>query len=306
MKKIILNFSKTFIVGGIFYFIVRFIFDHLDELKGHPLHFNYLSLNGSIALSLIAVFNYSLIWQFITQKVGCALSFERGIIAWFYAEIGKYIPGKMFFLGGKLYFYKQAGKSLKSVTFSFYLETICTLLGASLIFLISLLFTEINSFKSYQYYIYPLIFIFFLAIHPKVIEYVLNAGSKILKKNQIKIQMRYRDILIITGFYTINFLILGFSFYLLINSVYKIPFHDVFLSTGSFALASVIGMMSFLTPSGLGVREGVLVLALKNILPDALAGIISLISRVWAFGTEFVLILIIYVYAKTRGIKFHH
>lgn len=292
------------IVGGIFYSIVHFIWQHVHDLKNHPLHFDYFSLILSIALSLAAVFNYALIWQLITEKVGCAICREKGIISWFYSEIGKYLPGKIFLLVGKFYFYHQERKSLKQVTLCFYLETVCTLLGASWVGAVSVLLGDFDFLKTYQFFLYPIIVFFLAALHPKAIEFFWNAAARILKKDPVVISLRYLEVLTITALYAGNFLIFGISFYFLVNGIYPIPLGSVFFLTGSFALATVAGMVSFVAPSGLGVREGVLVLALRNVLPGAVAGIISLAARLWAIGAELFLILLTFIYAKSRGIQF--
>ena len=49
----------------------------------------------------------------------------------------------------------------------------------------------------------------------------------------------------------------------------------------AFAAAYVLGYLSMLTPSGLGVREGVLVLLLEPLFPEPLPVVIALAARIW-------------------------
>ena len=47
--------------------------------------------------------------------------------------------------------------------------------------------------------------------------------------------------------------------------------------------------MSFMTPGGLGIREGVLSLFLTPCLPTGTATLVALLSRVWVIITEIIL-----------------
>ena len=64
---------------------------------------------------------------------------------------------------------------------------------------------------------------------------------------------------------------------------------DAGVLTACFALAWVIGFLSFLTPGGLGVREGLLSLLLSSYMPAPQATLIALICRVWMLSAEIVL-----------------
>ena len=80
--------------------------------------------------------------------------------------------------------------------------------------------------------------------------------------------------------------LLGSAFFLFINSIYPVDFSQLIMVTGIYAVAWSIGFLSFLTPSGLGVREGILSLLLTTVLPPATAILVALLSRLWTLGTE--------------------
>lgn len=304
MKRNVVVCIKIAVILLIFYFIGDFIKDNVYELQSIKLHFNHTYLLFSIVFLISSIFNFALIWQFITIKNNCQIPLEKGIIAWFYSELGKYIPGKFFLLAGKIYYYKQEGMSAKRISFCFFLETVCTLLAASFIFVISLIFIKNAALETYKYYIYLLILLFVICLHPRIIETPVNIIMKMLNKEKVYILVSYLDILEITGLYVVNFLLLGVSLYFLVSSLYEIKISNFFFLTGSYSLAFLLGIISLFAPSGIGVREGVLILALKHIMPNSIAGIISLVSRVWMTGTELLLIALVFVYAKARGIEF--
>src|SRR6266536_1314431 len=58
------------------------------------------------------------------------------------------------------------------------------------------------------------------------------------------------------------------------------------LAVAAYAAAYAVGFLSLLTPAGLGVREGVLVLALGPVLPAGPALVVALVSRLWMMVFE--------------------
>lgn len=80
--------------------------------------------------------------------------------------------------------------------------------------------------------------------------------------------------------------LLGTAFFLFINSIYPVDFSQLTMVTGIYAVAWSIGFLSFLTPSGLGVREGILSLLLTTVLPPAVAMLVALLSRLWTLSAE--------------------
>ncbi len=59
--------------------------------------------------------------------------------------------------------------------------------------------------------------------------------------------------------------------------------------TGGYAFAWLVGFLSFLTPGGLGVREGLLGLFLATCMPASQATLVALLCRVWMLSAEIVL-----------------
>jgi len=81
----------------------------------------------------------------------------------------------------------------------------------------------------------------------------------------------------------------GFSFYLFVRSLALVEWADVFVFGACFAFAWLVGFLSFLTPGGLGVREGLLGLLLSRYMPLSDSTLIALLCRVWMLSAELVL-----------------
>ena len=81
----------------------------------------------------------------------------------------------------------------------------------------------------------------------------------------------------------------GFAFFLFLKSLAPVVWTDAGTLTACFGFAWIVGFLSFLTPGGLGIREGLLGLLLANYMPAPQATLIALICRVWMLSAEIVL-----------------
>ncbi len=81
----------------------------------------------------------------------------------------------------------------------------------------------------------------------------------------------------------------GFAFYLFVRSFTDVPWTNATTLTACYAFAWICGFLSFLTPSGLGVREGLLSLLLACLMPTPHATFVALLCRIWMLLGELVL-----------------
>lgn len=81
----------------------------------------------------------------------------------------------------------------------------------------------------------------------------------------------------------------GLAFFLFVRSFSPVPWTEIGLLTACFAFAWIVGFLSFLTPGGLGIREGLLGLFLANYMPTSQAVLVALLCRLWMLLAEMVL-----------------
>ncbi|MCY3741042.1 MAG: hypothetical protein OXH00_08480 [Candidatus Poribacteria bacterium] len=84
----------------------------------------------------------------------------------------------------------------------------------------------------------------------------------------------------------------GFAFFLFVRSFAPVQWADVGVLTACFAFAWVVGFLSFLTPGGLGIREGLLGVLLANYMPETQATFLALVCRLWMLSAEILLAVI--------------
>jgi len=105
---------------------------------------------------------------------------------------------------------------------------------------------------------------------------------------QCRAMFSVSGVLWLAGAYLLLWGLLGIAFFLFIKSLYSVSTSQFLVVTGTYAVAWSIGFLSVITPSGLGVREGVLSMFLTSVLPPATATLVALLSRLWTLSAELI------------------
>ena len=106
--------------------------------------------------------------------------------------------------------------------------------------------------------------------------------------------------LLVVG-YAVYWAVTGLAFATLVASMYPLAPGDVPLVVAAYAAAYAAGFLALLTPAGLGVREGVLVVALAPVLPAGPALVVALVSRLWMMLVEAAGAAIAHLIARRRA-----
>lgn len=276
-------------------FLVRYFYKNADSYRNLDVHLDWAVFAGAVGFYFLYKITLASLWHYMTKLNGCGIGYFRAITAYLYSILGKYIPGKVFMLLARIPAYEEEGASIGKVTICFFLENICTLLGAAFLFLVSLLFFPNDLLTDYKWAAVVLVIAFFVCINPKIINFFLRIMEKLIRKKDLVIPITYAQMIKVVALFIGNWLIVGIGFYMLTLSIYPVPISEMLYTAGIFGLSCIIGILAIFAPSGLGVREGILVLGLGLIMPQEYAVIISLISRLWMTVSELVLIGIAFV-----------
>lgn len=288
---------KWIIVITIFFFLGKMVWENWAQVKEASFTCRPFPL---ILSTLIFAFSYFIqvwAWYLITLKLGIAISIRETLESWFYSQMGKYLPGKVWLLLSRFYFYESKGKSKKAISIALYLETATILLAAGLLFLIALIFfKEIKLFgygNRWEWLVVPFI-LAFVFIHPRILQKIVNWLFIRFKREPISLTITYPDVLFIFFVCILAWLVGGVGFYLFLVSVFPVSSQHLIFLTGALAISSTLGLIAIFAPGGLGVREGALVYLLSFIMPVPVAVIISILTRLWMTLIEIGLIGIVY------------
>jgi uncharacterized membrane protein YbhN (UPF0104 family) len=294
---------RWIIVVVIFVFLGKMVWENWAQVKEASFTFRPVSLILSTLIYAFAYFIQIWAWYLITLKLGIALPFSETLENWFYSQLGKYLPGKVWLLLGRFYFYESKGRSKKAISVALYLETTTIVIAASLLFLVGFfLFKEVRSFYSGRQFVWGILLFLFacLSLHPGVLQKIINWILTRFKKEPLSLSIAYTDILLILLISILSWAVGGMGFYIFITSVFSISSTHILFVAGALAFASLLGLIAIFAPGGLGVREGILVYFLSYLMPGPVAVILSVLSRLWMTLIEIGLIGAVYLFSKFR------
>jgi len=290
---------KWVIAFAIFVFLGKMVWDHWSQVKDASFTFEVFPL---ILSTLIFAFSYFIqvwAWAIITVKLGIAIPIRETLESWFYSQLGKYLPGKVWLLLSRFYFYESRGMSRKATSVALYLEMVAVNLAAGLIFLSALVFlkeTGLLWFKSqFWWLVIGFMSVAFVSLHPWVLQKILNWLLVRFNKEPISLSVSYLDVLWILLICIVAWLVGGLGFYLFVDSMYPVALQSILFLTGALAISSTLGLIAIFAPGGLGVREGALVYLLSLMMVTPVAVIISILTRLWMTFIEIGLIGVIYL-----------
>lgn len=298
-KRTYLVLIKYIFLVLVLYFVTSFMIRSISELQHFVIQVRYKYLIAAFLLHLVYLISRASIWHYITYINKTHITYIQAVSIWLLSLLGKFIPGKVFYLGARVYHYKNQNRSGTLVSYSFFIEYMTSIVASILIFVISFSFISQNSFQYLKPIGLAVVVLFLIALNPVFVNKFINLLNKHAKREYPLIKdITYGRILIITIMLAVSWMILGTGFYCIINSIYRLPVRYFLYTTGSFALATDIGILALFAPSGIGVREAVIITAMSKITPSGIAAIISIIARIWATSSELFWILIVFILSK--------
>ncbi|MEO0132521.1 MAG: lysylphosphatidylglycerol synthase transmembrane domain-containing protein [candidate division WOR-3 bacterium] len=266
------------IVLACFYFIFRLLYTNWYSVKTAHLQFQWFYLVFSFFFMFITLILTAFSWKKNLAMLSENISLSKALQINALATLPKYVPGKIWGIAGKIYLAKKENISEHNCVITVTLETILSLLGGAILFLITTA-TQLK-WRVSTYYLL-LIPVCFIIIYPQIFIRVTNFFLKLSKRPMIDIMPSYFQIIILLALYTLSWILQGIGVFFLINSFYKLSPKFILSVAGLHAFSWVMGFLSIITPAGLGVKEGIFSYFLSFILPSGIAAITAILVRIW-------------------------
>jgi len=96
------------------------------------------------------------------------------------------------------------------------------------------------------------------------------------------------SLILITIGYSLSWIIQGFAFTLLIKAFFP-EYNQIYFFLIAYAFSWIIGFISIFAPSGIGVKESVLILLLNQVMLPTESIVIAITARIWISGMEIII-----------------
>lgn len=277
------------VTAVILYYLIRLLARSWREAGVYHWEVDWFILAASLPVLALYFFLAAWIWKRILHSLDTEIGMGAACRVWFLSQMGKYIPGKIWYAMGRLYMSGQAGIGVIAASVSTVLELMLAIFAAAGVFLLSLpLWPAIG--KTETILAGSVLLAIALFLHPALFRLLLRLACRILRRESIECRLAWRDLLTHVLWYGLTWILYGVGMELLFRSIRLEGMEgSVALGTGSRILffagaagaAWVIGFVSIVTPSGLGVREATLGYLLAIHLPQPLPVLLALIARLW-------------------------
>ena len=235
---------------------------------------------------------YARLWQYLLGRFGYGIGYLRSMRIWFLSQAGRYVPGKVWFALGRIYLCEREGVPAATASVALAVELLLVL-GSSLI-VFALGAAAAGGGLTYPYTLaLALLPVVVIGVHPRIIKAVLLK----LRRDVSGFTLTYANVLTLLLCYTGCWCVYGLGFYLIATSVRLGGGSPLVAPIDTFSLIRQVsginaiswsaGLLSIVTPAGLGVREGVSSMLLAPLFIKPYPALIPLVARVWVTIAEF-------------------
>lgn len=236
------------------------------------LSFTLLALGALLELS---------VWRFLLAGLGGRLRWRRAAETWFLSNIVRYIPGNIWQFLGMAELAADDGVSRLTTFASIAVHQVLNMaVGIVLAALYFALVGEAGWLDALR----PFLLLAPLGLilcHPRLLERTLNGLLAAFKRPPVAVTLTWPQIALALLAYAGVWLTTGSGFASLAASITPVTPAQFGALVATWAAAYVVGYLSLLTPSGLGVREGVMILLLTPFFPAPVPTLIALAARLW-------------------------
>jgi glycosyltransferase 2 family protein len=276
-----------------FFFIGKSFFINLYDVDFHKLKFNWIFLFLSLAFILLGGLINGWLWQINLIYIGEKISYIQALRVICLSYLPKYIPGKVFGIASQVWLTKEEGSiSGSKGSMGAMLNMGVSILGGAILGCIILPFVLKDKLPINIYFLLGFIPVLFIILYPPIFIRVSNWFLQILKRNKITFIPHYNQILKLLFLNIFFWLFQTIAIFFLIRSFYPISPSFLIPLCGIFPSASVIALLSFFTPGGLGVREGVLSYLFSFFMPTSIGIVASIVMRLLGTAGEIILFTI--------------
>lgn len=268
------------------------------------IHWPYAAL--SVASTLVFVLVYAICWWMVMcaierRRVPFVATVRLFLLTW----PGRYVPASLPHYGGRLVAGPGAGLTRPAVAASLVYENIFAIVGAGALSIGLLAIGYRDALGGSAWLVAALVAapIAALALHPAVARGAIRVGACRVKRLATLEQhvLGPAALLRIGAAYMVGSVFAGLAFWSALRAVGSdapLP-----LAIAAYNIGGVAGMLAIAVPSGIGVREGVVVAVMGAVVspPVALsAAVLARLAGVVADFTPFALILLIHAVRRMR------
>ncbi len=283
-------------------FLGRALYSGWSEARDYEWRFDPFYLGLSVGLIFLYYLQQWGGWRLIMRSFGDPLGRSESAFIWFASILGRYVPGNVAMVAGRIAMCRQRGIPASTTFASLVYENALILISALLLAASSVPFWPPFPYERYALLLAALAPVGLFFLHPGVFRRLANAALRRFGRGPLAATLPFGRVLLLLLYYVGGWLLIGLAFAALTASITAVEPGYLPLLIGGYAFAWEVGFLSFITPSGLGVKEAALLAVLLLVFPAPVAAAAVVLSRLWQTLAEVIAAAAVWAFARGSGL----
>lgn len=295
-KKWLVKAVKLVLTLVVVYFAGEQLVGNWKDVVAYRWHLNWWLLLLSVGIHLFTFAFFAKVWCLLMKGFGYTVPFRHGFKIAYIANLGRYIPGRIWPIFGMVYVAKQMKISEAVAVASWGMALLFgmppSFVAGFVIVLLNpeMLSSDLGRFVGIGMYMVAaatILVSLMLIFVPNKSLALANFGLKLIKRPAIEFNITKRDAIGVYVGYLIGWLCYGLAFWVFLHAVIEHPNVPFWAGIGTFIISYQIGYLAIFTPGGLGARELIMISLLTGYLGPAAAGV-AVAARIWNTASDII------------------
>ena len=264
------------------YYLGRSLLENWQTLTAADIEIDWGRMALSLAILMAAFALFPTGTMIGLRGLGARVTFGQAYYGYHASQLGKYIPGRIWIIPGRAMTMRRFGVDAVTAASSTLIDMYVLIVAGVLVYIPALLVTEQETMRQLGlvgllFCIPLLVSIFF----PSIMNKLFALGMKWIGRGEMTFHFAWYHFALMLVNDLALWGISGFGLYLLADSFSPLTLTQLPVVIGTMGFSWVLGTLAFLTPAGLGVREGAMGVLLSGILPVPLPALVAILARFW-------------------------
>ncbi|MGD0727021.1 MAG: lysylphosphatidylglycerol synthase domain-containing protein [Spirochaetia bacterium] len=303
-RNIAQSLAAILVVALVVYFFRNQFIKNWDQLRNAHFSINYLFLALSLICMLLSYIVVTAMWRRGVNLLatGRRFSFTESVGMVNTTQLTKYIPGKVWGYAMQMILVDRGSVPVSAVLYINLLlaltNSFIALIAGGLYFCLSSLLVP-RSISITATAALLLVYVFFLLFNGRFFILLVRVSERILKRRIVSYEIGLPDMMRLQVLSLISSIAFGFSAVLCTQGIgFATSFQVGWSVFAGFLFSDTVGFLAFFVPGGIGVREGLFYLTLRERGAGPLALILPIALRLMSMLVDALLGLLGLIYLR--------
>jgi len=268
----------------------------LASTRSFPWSFDASWLALAAGIGVLDLLVMGSIWAFVFRRTGGRAGFPEAIRVWVITNFGRYIPGKIWQLGGLAAYMKGRGDSSAAALVSALAFQVITVVSGGAVAMATIGVRRVTGSEGWMPALVAGGVLLFAGLHPAVIRWIAGRLGNWFGEAEPEVDLAVADVVRAAAGMLVAWSLYGAGLLFLLRGVgIEVELARLPVLTGIFAASYVVGYLVLVAPGGLLVREGAMAALLAELmgLSIGVASAVAIMARLWVVVTELVTLFVV-------------